>query len=96
MNDYKHTNKGDIDLATGDLVVAESTDQHQSDILVADKGHYKESPSVGVGIVNFIHDTEPENLLRRLRQECTKDGMKVKRVELKAGEINIDASYEGS
>ncbi len=96
MIDIAHTSDGDIELATGDLAYNESSEQHQQDILVADKGHYKESPDMGVGILNFLQDTDPENLLRTTRKQFAKDSMKVQKIAITQGKINVDARYEDS
>lgn len=53
MIDIGHTESGDIDFSSGDLAYAESTGQHQKDILVSGKGHYKETPELGVGCVEL-------------------------------------------
>lgn len=92
MIDIQHTESGDIDLSTGDLLYAESTARHQRDILLAGKGHYKESPETGVGAMEYINDNEPENLLRSIRKEFTRDGMKVTKVSMD----NTVANYEES
>lgn len=92
--DLQHTPEGDIDLATGDLIYSDSKEQHQKDILLADKGHYKERPEIGVGTINFINDNNPENFLRSVRKELSKDGMKVRQVRIKQGKLTIDADYE--
>ncbi|MCD8081481.1 MAG: hypothetical protein LUF04_14110 [Bacteroides sp.] len=86
IKDIKHTEEGDIDLSTGDIESVESTRQHQKDILLADKGYYKEWPGMGVGAHNFLNDTGPANLLRSIRQEFIKDGMKVKKVSINSTE----------
>lgn len=90
MIDIQHTSSGDIDLSSGDLLYTESTGQHQKDILLSGKGHYKESPETGVGAMEYINDNEPDNLLRSIRNEFTRDGMKVTRVSID----NIIAEYE--
>lgn len=92
--DIKQTQDGDIDLSSGDILYEESTDRHKQDILIADKGHYKGSPETGAGLVNFLHDENPENMLRTIRQECTKDGMKVQKVAMLSSGIQILAEYE--
>lgn len=94
MIDIAQASGGDIELASGDLAYNESTEQHQQDILVADQGHYKEFPDMGVGILNFLQDTDPENLLRTTRKQFTKDGMKVRHIGIKYGQIDIKAEYE--
>ncbi len=95
MLDIKQTADGDVHLETGDLVYSENTERHQQDILIANKGHYKESPDIGVGIVNFLQDNDPENLLRTTRKQFVKDGMKVERISIKQGSVNTTARYEG-
>lgn len=90
MIDIQHTANGDIDLTAGDLLYAESTGQHQKDILLAGKGHYKESPEVGVDATEYVNDNGPENLLRSIRNEFIRDGMKVTQVDMN----NTIAEYE--
>lgn len=92
MIDIQHTSNGDIDLTSGDLLYTESTAQHQRDILISGKGHYKESPETGVDVMEYVNDNEPEKLLRSIRKEFTRDGMKVKKVSMD----NTIASYEKS
>lgn len=92
MIDIGHTANGDIDLQADDILYAESTGQHQRDILLADKGHYKESPETGVGALEYMNDNEPDRLLRSIRKEFTRDGMKVSKVSLD----NVVAEYEES
>ncbi|MCM1031865.1 MAG: hypothetical protein NC410_10560 [Oscillibacter sp.] len=96
MLDIKQTADGDVHLETGDLVYSESTEQHQQDILIADKGYYKESPDMGVGILNFLQDNDPENLLRTTRKQFVKDGMKVEKINIKQGSVSTTARYESS
>lgn len=93
MIDITQTSAGDIALATGDFVYTESTGQHQRDILLADKGHFKEVPAVGVGSVNFINDDDPENYCRTVRKECGRDGMIVNSIKISDGQLEIEAAY---
>lgn len=92
MIDIAHTSEGDIDLLAGDILYAESTGQHQRDILLSGKGHYKETPELGVDAMEYVNDNEPENLFRAIRKEFTRDGMKVTKVSMD----NTIASYEES
>lgn len=94
MQDIKQTPDGDLDLSSGDLLLAEPTAQHQRDILIAGKGHFKESPTVGVGAVGFLNDNEPGSFLRAVRKEFSKDGMKVTQVRILNGQLDIEAAYE--
>lgn len=94
MIDIAQTTDGDIELVNGDLEYNESTEQHQQDILIADQGHYKEFPDTGIGILNFLQDSDPENLLRNTRKQFTKDGMRVRHIGIKYGQIDVKAEYE--
>lgn len=96
MKDYKQSSNGDLDLSSGDLIVTESTYQHQRDLLLSGKGHIRDKAEAGVGAVDYLHDNDPENLLRATRKEFTADGMKVTKVSLDANtnELETDARYE--
>ena len=94
MLDITQTANGDVELGTGDLTYTESTGQHKRDLLLADKGHFKENPDRGVGAFNFLGDSDPEEFYRTVRKECSKDGMKVKDVKRSCGDLIIDAKYE--
>lgn len=93
MIDVAQKEDGDISLETGDFMYTESTGQHQRDILLANKGHYKGSPVTGVGVVDYLHDAEPENLLRAVRKEFARDGMKVNDIKMINGQLEVDAEY---
>lgn len=98
MRDYKQTTSGDLALDGGDLEVVESTYQHQRDLLLSSKGHIRDKAESGVGIVNFLHDNDPEGLLRSARKEFAADGMKVKKVGFNpvTNELETEATYENS
>lgn len=94
MEDIRQTTDGDIDLSAGDIVMTESTRQHQRDLLLAVKGGNKEFPNVGVCAVDHLHGGDSLALLRACRKECARDGMKVNEVAYRNGELIIDAAYE--
>ena len=96
MKDYRQLENGDLDMSTGDLLITESTYQHQRDLLLSDKGHIRDKAEAGVGAVNYLMDNEPEDLLRATRKEFAADGMKVKKVAFsdRSNELDIDACYE--
>lgn len=93
MKDILLNNELDLDIANGDIVVGESTVQHQQLLLVTSKGDWKENPLVGVGAAAFLKDEDESGLLNEIRVEFQKDGMDVKAVNIQSGEINIDANY---
>lgn len=96
MLDYKLTEDGDLyfDPVTGDLALVESTAQHQLDLLMADKGHYREHVDVGVGLTNWLEDDELGDLPGVITEEFEKDGMTIAKVTVtESGKLTTDASY---
>lgn len=87
------TEENDLRIENGDFVVGESTRQHQNLILLADKGEFKQFPTVGVGILRYLEDNDTDNLAREIRTEFNKDGMNVKEIRFNGSKIDITANY---
>ena len=84
----------DLKIEDGDLVFGDGTDQHQHCLLLAAKGDYKQFPSVGVDIFNWLNDDRSEDMMREVRLQLTQDGMKINKMEVVyPSNIKIDASY---
>lgn len=95
MIDILQTNEGDVNLSTGDIVRTEATEQHKRDLLIAGPGDFKENPLSGVSCFDYLNDDDPADLLRNIRIQFEKDGMRVKALtQSAAGELLIDAEYE--
>lgn len=47
---------GDLAIKNGDLVIGESTLQHQRILLLATKGGFKQHPTTGVDIQSYLLD----------------------------------------
>jgi hypothetical protein len=85
----------DLLMENGDFVVGESTLQHQALLLLSNKGEWRQSPVVGVGLNNFLLQDGGEDELRQLvRKELERDGMRVGSIQLDEGLPLIEASYE--
>lgn len=94
MNDFLVTENGALKIENGDLVVGDATLQHQKDLLIAQKGEFKEFPEIGVGIANTLGDENPQQLLSQIRRNFQYDGMTVNQIQLTAnGKLSIDAQY---
>jgi hypothetical protein len=94
MNDLLLTEDEDLAIEDGDFVVAESTARHQQQLLMNNKGDYKENTTVGVGVFRYIDDEDFRGLIRAVQQEYTRDGMETAVVRLdKDGTIECNANY---
>jgi len=80
-------------IENGDFVVGESTRQHQDLLLLADKGEFKQFPTIGIGILRYLEDYSGDNLAREIRTEFNKDGMNVKEIRFNGSKIDITANY---
>lgn len=96
MRDFLQDTDGDIDLTNGDIVMGEATLQHQRDIVLTSPGALKHAPARGVGVEDYFNDDSKESLLRKIRQEVIKDGVKISSLAVNAatGRIEINGYYE--
>lgn len=86
----------DLQTAAGDFVVAESTLQHQRQLIANNKGDFKEQPTICVGAYSYIDD-EPGYgaLAREISKEYSRDNLTINSINVtQAGVIQTDAVYE--
>lgn len=92
--DIKYNEIGDIDISSGDIQYVSGTEQHKFTILLSNKGEIKQIPNVGVGIENYIFDENPSSLLREIRRQCERIGIKIEKVFIENNKIYIIGDYE--
>lgn len=81
-------------LITQGVVLGDITSQNQELIIISEKGEFKHSPLVGVGVTTYLDDEVPDNLLRAVRTELAVEGMNVSKVRFDSdGKLIIDAQY---
>lgn len=95
MKDFLLNRYGDLDLSNGDLHIGYSNLQHQEHILIAQKGTLKQYPDRGVGIEDFVNESEIDEMVSEVRAEFQKDGMNVTRIKFieETGQFDYDANY---
>lgn len=93
MNDILLNDDFDLRFENGDLVIGESTKQHQQLLVLTKKGDWKENPTVGVGVAAYLKDDADTDLLGAIRTEFEKDGMIVNSIEKNNEDFIIDAHY---
>ncbi|WP_264522137.1 hypothetical protein [Flavobacterium sp. N1994] len=82
-------------LITQGLVVGNTLHQNQAILLIVNPGELKFNPTIGVAIGDLLLDDDYLRYRHRIREDFTKDGMKVKSIELsKDKTLKIDAGYE--
>ena len=74
VKDILTNDNNELIIQEGDFVIESSEDQHIEAILRSEKGHWKESPMMGVGIVSEVNLTgRIENLEREIMLQLKVD-----------------------
>ncbi|QKX04878.1 oxidase [Aquimarina sp. TRL1] len=93
MKDFLLDQNDDLLIKNGDFVTGDSTDKHQEHILIAHKGEFKEFPAIGVGISDYLLEDNLKDAIKEIKRQFEYEGIKINKIEVANGEINIDASY---
>ena len=92
--DTQSDSTDDVSIINGDFVTAESTYQHQRQLLLNDKGAFKENPTICVGAFGYLDNEGVATLSRDAGKEFVRDGMKVNNIQIsQPGKLDIDAYY---
>ena len=84
----------DLAVDGGDFTIEESTAQHQRQLIMNNRGDFKQNPTFCVGVFEYMDDEHFQSLIRTISIEFMRDGMDVKTVQLNsAGIISSDAYY---
>ena len=87
------TSSFDLLIEDGDFKIGEATRQHQSLLLVTEKGENREFPSRGVGIQTYLLDEQTGSPNALIKREFEADGMKVEAVRGEKWALTIEAKY---
>ena len=83
----------DLFISDGDLVIADSDEQHVSDTIAGFPGWWKENPADGVGALAYINSTGKEQELERsVKIQLQSDGYQVSNPEVyvdDSGTLNV-------
>lgn len=96
MQDIILDNNRDIDFANGDIRIDTSDDQHTQLLLLTAPGEWKQHPTHGVGVIQYVENHDNGALARRIHSELTADGMRVDNISINNSNINIQATYDNN
>lgn len=93
--DLNLTEALDLEVRDGDLVIAESREQHTLLLLISAPGNWRASPLMGVAITQYINapasDLERNATAQHIRRQMEADGLKPGIIEVD-GDWNIEIS----
>jgi phage baseplate assembly protein W len=85
--DFLSDADGDILIEGGDFVVGDSDEQHVADILLSNKGDWRQNPAVGCNMVAFLKGNNSASLRERvrilIRTQLEYDGYRVDKLVVK-------------
>ena len=85
----------DVLIRSGDFVIDECTAQHQQQLILNNKGDFKQNPTIGVGVFEYFDDEHMRDLIRTVSIEFARDGMDVQDIKLDAaGVLKSNAYYK--
>lgn len=75
MNDFQLDTSLHVQVTDGDLAIGVSNEQQMELLLLTQKGAWKEKPTLGVGIENYLLDNDIDGMLREVRGQWESDGV---------------------
>lgn len=75
------------------LVVGDILYQNQYMILTAQKGEFKEYPTLGVGINDLVNDDDLNAWKKTIREEFAKDNLKIDKLSITTSGMELKAYY---
>jgi hypothetical protein len=85
-----------VDAMNHDLVIGESSRQHQELLLLTNKGEWREHPLIGVGLETYLNGENGGDLFATVKKQFSDDGMLVSDIVYEDGKLKINAEYEES
>jgi hypothetical protein len=94
MIDFLLDENGDLKFDNGDFATGYSDEQHQQNIMLANKGEFKESPELGVGLVAMLGDDLYTEFLIEAKKNLQYDGMTINNIKfMEDGKIEVYGAY---
>ena len=94
MNDIILTTELDPMVANGDFVAGESLGQAEQLLLLTGKGEWKQTPTAGVGLADYVEGHSESDMCREIRQQMEMDGIRVRRLTLTDGKLEVDSEWK--
>lgn len=94
MTDIALTSELELKVANGDLAVEENLKQAQQLLLGTNKGEWKQHPTMGVGVTNYLETAAAGQLSREIREQFSRDGMRVSSVKINGTTLEVEAEWK--
>ncbi len=86
---------GDLVIVNGDFAKGDCTGKHQETLLLAEPGDFKQFPTMGVGMMNFLLNNATSDEVRSaIQKEFEADGMSIKSMTINNTDIIVESEYD--
>lgn len=91
-HDFLLDDTNDLQIANGDVVLNDSTQQDINLLLTTKKGEWKQNPLVGANIQEYLKQRNGlSGALQEVRQQLQQDGLRINTAKISGSNLNIDA-----
>ena len=80
----------DFIFESGDFKVGDDKLQRQRLLLSTQPGDWKQHPTTGVGVQNFVEDDDISLLFREVRHQFARDGLKIFKMNFNGSELDVE------
>jgi len=80
-------------LIVSGITIGDTLYQNQYMILNAQKGEFKENPTLGIGINDMASDDDLNEWEKAIREDFAKDGLKVDKLSITTSGMEVKADY---
>jgi hypothetical protein len=85
----------DLAMIAGDFFYVEGTPRHQTQLILNNKGEFKQYTTLCVGVLNYLNDENFQALVRAISIEFSRDGIDVQGINIgRDGIVRSDAFYK--
>ena len=74
--------------------VEENLKQAQQLLLGTNKGEWKQHPTMGVGVTNYLETAAAGQLSREIREQYSRYGMKVSSVKINGTTLELESEWK--
>lgn len=81
---------GDMRVENSAMVTGNADEQIAQGVIVANHGDFKETPKLGMEVINILGGSPDEFFVGRLKSQLISQHLKLKRISIDDQEINIE------
>lgn len=94
MRDLLLDDTGDLKIVNGSVAIGDAKRDNERLLLLIEKGELRSAPLRTVGLRSYLDDENPDAMMREIRRQFERDGMKVRRLDYSNGKLSMNTAYD--